>query len=300
MAGKIKDKDDWQEYNRIQQELISRINLCYNDGAMLASFFLIFYASIISGLISCFQVDNANTMVLLFGIISAVAFFFPIIVLHAFAVKFKENFSAICNLSAFSAFYYERPSIFKTETINGPKWELLHKNTISLSTRHESKEYFLLALTSLFFLAVSSCFLIYIYITNVTAVNLIYFILTATIHCCFLFVGGIFVYKIYSTTNMFNLTNIANDTKLFYEIQSEKISGEKASCTLYDEILKFNKEEEILNLFLSINRIPDYKASEIIKMYYNKINETDYAKIRSNVAKKIIKKAHKSRHGNVK
>lgn len=284
-----------QEYDYVQQERISRINTCYTDGAMLASFFLIYYATIITGLIPCLQIENANTMFLLFGLISAVAFFFPIIVLRTFAVKFIENISAICNLAAFSVFYHEKPAIIETNDIEGIKWESLHKDTMFVSTRYESKEYFLLALASLFFQAICFVVLIYLYAMNMEAVNLIYFISIIILQCCFFAVGSIVVYKIHATTNISNLAKIDKDTQLFYEMQWLRLCGENKSCEILDKIEKFRKEENALNSFILENRIPDYKSSEIVKMFYGKIKECEYSKkIRSSAAKRVIKKAEKS------
>ncbi len=265
MENSNKEKD--QEYNRIQQELMSRIKMCYSDGAMLASFMLVYYATVIAGIIQCFQIKNCITSFLLVGLISSVAFFFPIIILYTFAVKFKENFSAVCNISAFSSAYHEKPSIIKTNSIEGTKWEILHKDSLSLSTRYEAKEYFLLALTSFFFLIVGFVGAIWIYTNNLDKIKSLYLIIVMIIFFCAFLIGSIFLYKIYSVTSLIKLSNIMKDTELFYEIQSEKFSPKEDNqpCELFDKILAFKKDEEMLNMFLIIKRIPDYKATEIIK-----------------------------------
>ncbi len=294
MENSNKEKD--QEYNRIQQELMSRIKMCYSDGAMLASFCLVYYATIIAGLIQILQIDCEDVQFLLFGLISPIAFFFPIIILHTFAVKFKENFAAVCNIAAFSFTYYEKPGIVKSNSIEGIKWELMHKNSLAMSTRHESKEYFLLALTSFFFLVASFVFSIFIYVNKFDSIEVGFLLLIIIIYCVAFIMGSIFLYKIYSVTSLFKLSNIMDDTKLFYEIQSEKFSPEedKQPCNLLKEILDFKNDENMLNLFLYIKRIPDYNATEIIKLFYGRIKSEKYSKeIKSRNGKELIKNAEK-------
>ncbi|MBQ3046969.1 MAG: hypothetical protein IJD54_02860, partial [Clostridia bacterium] len=269
--------EEMQEYSRLQEELIARLNSCYGDGAVLASFFLIYFATLIGGLFQCFGIKDLVLRFIVFGLVSSVAFFFPIIILHAFAVKFKENFTGLCNVALFVSYYHERPNIVKDKNLKGIKWELMHKNTMSFASLHESKEYFLLAFTSFILLIISTVVAIYFYITDAKEVTLFSLIPVAIVYVVLLYLGAKFLRRIYCVTDMARLIKIREDIQYYYQLQIDKF-GEKETeqdRELFQSVLAFNKEEEILSLFLILKGIPDYEASGIIKEFHGDVVEIE-------------------------
>lgn len=136
-------EDKNQEYTRLNEELMMRIKNSYGDGVMLASFYLIFYATLIGVFCELYfgGMESLHGLVIA-GLIFAFSFSVPIWILYAFAVKFQENFLAICNISEYLICYHEGNDSHK-------KWESLHETRISGVKKYEGIEYFLLGLFSL-------------------------------------------------------------------------------------------------------------------------------------------------------
>ena len=163
--GNNYNKEDNVEFSRLNEELIVRLNNCYGDGATLSSFFLLYFATSIVGLIQCVNFSNQNISFLIFGFISLTLYFFPIIILLAFSEKYKENLIGLINISMYISIYHEKINIDDlNQKVRGKKWEMLHKNTRRFSHKYESKEYFYLALTSFAFLVISFIISIFNYL----------------------------------------------------------------------------------------------------------------------------------------
>ena len=109
MDNNYNSEDKNEEYTRLNDELLMRIKNSYGDGVMLASFYLVFYATLIGVFCELFggKMESLYTLTLV-GSIFSVAFSISIWILYAFAAKFKENFLAICSIAEFLICYHEK------------------------------------------------------------------------------------------------------------------------------------------------------------------------------------------------
>ena len=211
-----------QEYRRLNDELIMRINRSYNDGVMLASFFLIYYATSFAAFVQFVSqgVENNLLKFIVFGLISTIAFSMPSVLLYAFSIKHKENFISICNISGYIKIYHELPTLSNKFNDEGEiKWEVAHRDTISPSARQEDKEYFFLSLVSLVLMIASASVTFYLSFGNKE--SLITMIIIDTISLCGVVVGIIFTVKTRNTTNLNKLVNEIKNSKKFYRSQSK-------------------------------------------------------------------------------
>lgn len=214
-------EEDTQEYSRLNQELIERLKICYGDGAMLASFLLVYYATVIAGLIQCVAIESSFVSFLLFGSVSAVAYFFPVVILRCFAEKYKESYLGLCNVALFCSVYHEKP-ILSEGSLRGKKWELLHFNTLNFTYKGENKEYFFLGMASLSLLLISFIVSICLFlaIEKLTLLVKMFGAAIAVLYLCLILLAARVVLQIHRATNMKRLKEEYVDLIcMFYERQ---------------------------------------------------------------------------------
>lgn len=285
-------KNKEKEYERLNQELLMRVKNSYGDGIMLASFYLIYYATSIAALVQLIIAENNILTFVSLGLISSIVFCMPIIVMFAFSIKYKENFLGICNISAYLRIYHELPTL-NDICGNELKWEIAHKDTISPSAKFENKEYFFLSIMSI----VSMIFGI-----TVTIINgikglaekhfLIAFILIVMISVVSLAVGIIFSIKVYKTTNLNKLKNEIQNMNRFYIRQTRAINPVNQSMfQTFEKYEQTNQLDGFLENILYKIGADHTKGAEFINLYLkDEFDENDY------YLKKAIELLEKNKH----
>ena len=206
-----------QEYERLQEELVMRVNKCYGDGALLTSFYLIYYATVVFGLLEWFfNGKDGMTCIemFVFAVLACILFVLLILILYAFSVKFKENYLSICNISAYIIFCHELPTVIKRDEGNLKKWELTHYDTVFGEEKYETKEYFLLALTSVFLLFGSLGIEIYCFFSYFKHIP--WMLLLGCIYIIVLIFSVIFTRRIGRATNIQKLQETKKNIICYY------------------------------------------------------------------------------------
>lgn len=288
------EKDAEQEYVRLQEELLMRIKNCYGNSSTLASFYLIFYATVTAALLQflCSETFFSKSInIIIFGFIACIVFTFPILIMHSFAVKFKENFLSVCNICAYITFYHELPSISKISDIGGKKWELLSYDTLAPEAKFENKEYFLLSTISIILFLGSAiletCLIVKYFPKEKIFIGLLVFYLVFSI--CLTF-NILYLFLIAKDSNIKNLRFLRKNIEFYYQIQHERFSDITDKQKLVNEIEEFQKNNRIIRAKLKAIGISEYHYLEIFKYLYNKKYEENsyFIKIKSKAKKKNL------------
>ncbi len=265
-------QDNQQEYSRLNEELIVRLSNCYGDGAMLTSFFLIYYATIIVGLLQCIDFKNELLIFIIFGIVPLVVYFFPIVILHSFAEKYKENVLGLFNIALFSSIYHEKPVQIENK-IYGKKWELLHKNTRKFASKHESKEYYFLAITSLALLLI--CFIVdlYLFLTmeNKSTLIIVVSLITIMLYIILFVVSVRYIRKIRIATDMKKSEKIGEIIIAYYQKTKELLTdGKYDEKELQEKLSEIKLHEKRIDDSIEEDSYPYTKTIELINSIFNK------------------------------
>lgn len=283
-----------QEYKRLNDELMMRIKRSYNDGVMLASFYLIYYATVIAAFVQLLiqPFENSSLKFIFFGLMSSIAFCMPIVLLYAFAIKHKENFAGICNISGYIRIYHELPTLSSNiNDENEIRWELTHKDTISPTAKFEDKEYFFLSLTSLLSMLASVVITIVIGIECEESVFLM--LLIGSICLCSTIISVLFSIKIRRSTNLNVLVAEIDKARDFYERQAKMVNKKSEKWeTELEKYKAFSNQEKTIDEILQKIGYSKYNK-KVINIFYEKISNDDRE---DRDVKRVIKKIQKMKN----
>ena len=285
---------DETEYKRLNEELKTRIQTIYGDGALVSSILLVYFSTAVGALLKLYTtIFNNNTGLILCAALCIVIFVFPVFLCYTFATKNRENLASIIGIATFIKTYHESFTIADNDTICGKMWEKAHKNAMIPSVGREIKEYFILALLSVSAFAVfsvSDILCIFVYINF--ALKWLEITIFTIINLLFICLGGVITYKIKKMTDLqFVLCEIAS-CDAFYKRQ--KANFEQSDIKDFDNrIQKTTFEDFAFNLFVINYRIPFYKTQELEKAFYygapSNGEDKFYKKIRNMAGTQSIK-----------
>ena len=278
---------DKTEYDRLNEEMKTRIKTIYGDGALVSSILLVYFISAVGALLNLYKTVfkyNNNTTLILCAALCIVIFVFPVFLCYTFATKSSENLASIINIATFIKTYHESFTIADNDTVSGKMWEKAHKNAMIPSVGREIKEYFILALLSVTVFAVFSvadivCIFVYIDI----ALKWLEITVFVIVNLFFICLGGVITYKTKKMTDLqFVLREITSCTA-FYKRQKTKL--EQSNINDFDNKIQTTTYEDVaFNLFVIRHKIPFYKTEELEKAFYcgapSNIEDKIYKKIR--------------------
>lgn len=262
-----------KELEYLNNELHMRMEKEYSNGAVLVSFSLIYFATVIGILINLIESALSHRLItiLLFGAISGISFFFPILLYYSTATRNRENLSAIFNIAAYKKKYYER-FCFSEDEVSGGRWENFHKITMNNYFNKGSNEVFFLTELS-FFLFVGS-FVLTIYFSfmviknngfSLSIMSMLGEILVYII--CFIFS----VKRIRQLYNIYSINNVADEVEsieTYYDIQNKLINECQDQKQIINLVNDLKYKNEKFNTFLMIKHIPLHKARLLEKVFY--------------------------------
>ena len=220
-----KDKNTFNDYNRVVKEQMQRIDYAYNGSKTLLTMFIAFWsvptamlAFIFGGNKITEDVYLLNVIMLIFSTLS----FSLVWCAYVFSCKQYDNIYQVCSLACFNKVFYEYPKILKCKNAKVGTasnedflgWEALRSE---LDFKHNigfNKEYCVIAIISSLLCFIFDVAISVFIFTRQSFTGLWTMILTIAIICsCFLMLG-ICVFFIRKTLNN---SNISTMFKKFHE-----------------------------------------------------------------------------------
>lgn len=156
-----KKKFSEKEYEALRKEINFRLDVIYGHGFTLASVILIFFSLILVFVVEVLKMSMLDNSILgqyiwidMMVILSIACFSaFPMLLVFAFSVKYKDNLRQICNISAYQTVFFEIPSLLSkasSEDIKGTiiGWESFQRGQDKPSTTLIASEYVACAIMS--------------------------------------------------------------------------------------------------------------------------------------------------------
>ena len=267
------DIESQKELDHLNNELLMRIQKGYGDGAMLVSFSLIYFVTVIGVLSKFLESSELDVKdICIFSVLSTLFFLFPILIYYAMTTRNRENFSAIFNIAAYKKRFFEKYNL-SDGILSGGKWEKFNKTTFSIFFDKGKNEVFFLSLLSVS-LQIGSIFLT-VYYTFIHLQDnkflLAYILLSAAnfFSAICLIPAITRIAKLYI---LFTPNDIGGEIKsmhTYYDIQYRLIKIAKNTSELEKLIETQKKANEKFNCFLIVSHISPYKAIDLEKLFYS-------------------------------
>ena len=267
--------EEQKELEYLNNEILMRMKKGYSDGALLVSFSLIYFATIIGTLISLVDYSNPELMrIFEFGAVSILAFFSPILIYYSSDTRNRENISGILNIAAFKKKYYEN-NTFSNGHVSGGRWEKFHKITLSSFFDKGHNEVFFLAALSLalylgsFFLTGSFTWKYLVDNESKSFYSLTLLIIINLLYVICLFPAVRRIIKLHSLNGANGIMSEIQSEELFYNIQYELTKNANDEDELKELITKLHDENRKISSFVIKTKIPSNNVILLEKLFYS-------------------------------
>lgn len=96
------DIETQKELDCLNSELQMRMKKEYGDGAVLVSFSLIYFITVVDILLNLVDFSNCTLIkICIFSMLSIIFFLFPILIYYATATRNRENLSALLSIASY-------------------------------------------------------------------------------------------------------------------------------------------------------------------------------------------------------
>ena len=267
------DNEAQKELEHLNNELLMRMQKGYGDGAMLVSFSLIYFITVIGILIKVVDYQNPRrTDICIFAVLSTVFFLFPILIYYATATRNRENLSALFNIAAYKKRFFENYTL-SDSVLSGGKWETFNKTTFSSFFDKGKNEVFFLSGLSIVLQILSfllTAYYTFVYLQQNSTVLAFALLISINSFCAVCFIPAI--RRIVKLQGLFTLNDIGGEIEsanMYYAIQYRLIKIAKNTKELNELIEKQKDANKKFNCFLMAARIPLYKAIDLEKLFYS-------------------------------
>ena len=267
------DNEAQKELEHLNNELLMRMQKGYGDGAMLVSFSLIYFVTVIGVLIKFVECSELGLKdICIFNALSIMFFLFPIFIYYAMTTRNRENFSALFNVATYKKIFFENYTL-SDGILSGGKWEHFHKTTYSAFFDKGNNEVFFLSILSMA-LYIGSFFLMFYYTfiylqQNSTVLSFVILISVNFLNVvCFIPI----INRIVKLHGLFSPNYIGGEIEsmnTYYNIQYWLIKIAKNTDELNELVEKLKGANEKFNSFLIAAHIPLYKAIDLERLFYS-------------------------------
>lgn len=267
------DSEAQKELDHLNSELLMRIQKGYGDGAMLVSFSLIYYITVIGALINFVKLSELEVKdICVFSVLSTLFFLFPILIYYAITTRNRENFSALFNIAAYKKRFFENYTL-SDGILSGGKWENFNRATFSNFFDKGKNEVFFLSLLSMS-LQIGS-FLLTVYCTfihlshNKSVLSSVMLIAVNIFSAVCLIPAIRRIAKLYGLFTLNDLDGEIKSMHTYYDVQYRLIKIAKNTYELKELIETQKNANKKFNYFLVASHIPLYKAIDLEKLFYS-------------------------------